>query len=119
MSVSLRCSLMSFSWLCVVDPSAGSPQTDGRDRCLGVPRRIRVGAEGRLTGQRVRGQQPRDKERRRSRQHELAANRIQPLLREVDPERLTLAVAAKGDRAQLDLCVEVLACRIAGGAKAA
>ena len=89
------------------------PQANCGDRCLRVPRRIRVAAERGPGGHRVRRQKPADERRRQAAEDELAADREQAGLGEIDPEGEALAVSPKGERTQLDLGIEVLSRAIA------
>ena len=67
---------------------------------------------------RIRRQKPADIRSRQSAQDELTADREEAGFREIDLDREALAVAAKGNRAQLDLGIEVLPRRLAGRTKA-
>ena len=97
----------------------GFPEANRGDRGLRIAGRVRVAAKGGPAGDRVGRQNSADVRGRQSAQDELAADREQTGLREIDLEREALAVAAKRHRAQLDFSVEVLSRRFAGRAKAA
>src|SRR5262249_7522586 len=79
---------------------------------------IRVATKSGLARDRICRQEPADIRGRHSTQDELTADREEAGFREVDPERKAFAVSAKGNRAQLDFGIEVLARALAGGAKA-
>ena len=81
---------------------------DRGDRRLRVSGRLRVAAEAGAAGHRVRRQKSADEWGRQAAQDELTANGEQARLGEIGHESEALAVAAKGDPAELDLRIEVL-----------
>ena len=89
-------------------PSTVAPKSLAKAKRHMVVAANRFAAEAGLARQRIGRQKSADIGCRQSTQDELAADREEAGFREVDLDRAALAVAAKENRAQLDLGLEVL-----------